>query len=64
VYPNPCNDYLEVYNYTDENVFIYDVLGKLVKTTIICDNRIEIEDLPSGFYILTSHNKQIKFIKK
>lgn len=64
VYPNPCNDYLEVYNYTDENVFIYDVLGKLVKTTIICDNRIETEDLPSGFYILTSHNKQIKFIKK
>lgn len=76
-YPNPANDFInfnyEINNNVKANIFIYDLVGKMVKNQSI-DNtsgftRIQISDLQNGMYIWSVEAdgvplKTDKFIKK
>lgn len=56
-YPNPTTN--ELYFKTDENVskvFIYDVLGRLVKSANVTLNRTDLSDLNSGAYIIKAQS--------
>lgn len=55
IYPNPSSDFIQV-SYTDFsealNITIYDMQGKIVKSTKVTSNNelINIQDLPAGTY--------------
>ena len=69
IYPNPVltKIYFEE-NYKEQKYYIYNLLGKVIKTGNIKNNEIEVEDLVSGMYLLTIENEnslhQQKFIKE
>lgn len=57
VYPNPANNYLSIKvnanEFNNANIFIYNLQGKLVKTTNFLANQpIDVNDLPNGVYSL------------
>ncbi len=67
VYPNPVNNILNISgNFTEASVF--DYLGRLIKTTAILDNKIDLTDLVSGNYILKlqsgSAQQTVKIVKE
>lgn len=61
VYPNPFNDFIEISieNPISTDVIITDIMGKQIhKTTIDSkENRIELNNLSSGQYVLILKNK-------
>jgi len=64
VYPNPTTDYLYVEAAAKSRfIRIYDTYGKLAKTIEIKNAyqaqliRLDVEDLPSGNYLLTIHDR-------
>jgi len=66
VYPNPATNYLYFNQTLDENmkVDIYNMFGVMVKSEYVTDNKIKVNNLPSGYYIIkTSKNLVAKFIK-
>lgn len=69
IYPNPVQSkiYFEE-NFKEQKYYIYNLLGKVIKTGIIKNNEIEVEDLVSGMYLLTIESEnslhQQKFIKE
>lgn len=69
-YPNPAKNYIQI-NEKDKDLLIniYDVSGKLVLTSKLVDNRINISQLTKGNYIANFINKKgeiksFKFIKE
>jgi len=72
IYPNPANDYfnLEISNehpHEKLNLQIIDVVGKVMRKEIIYNNlnKINISNLPSGYYnLLISNSVAIKATKK
>lgn len=57
ILPNPANSYLDINGLDNTklyDVFIYDIVGRLIKETSVSseDNRIDIHFLPSGVYNL------------
>lgn len=63
VFPIPAIDML-YFNFTAENVQIFNIFGKIVKSFIGTCKQIDISDLNPGIYILRDKNNvQIKFIK-
>lgn len=50
VYPNPSNDFVQL-NESFENVKIFDVNGKVVKT-VKNTQTISVQDLPNGIYMI------------
>lgn len=71
VYPNPANDYLYVKNIEQKKckIEIYSIIGKKEHEAYIDNNKISVQNLPSGVYIykININNqifKQGKFIKK
>ena len=71
IYPNPANDFITIKT-TDSlksNITIYNSTLQVLKTLTIgneMENKISVEDLPSGIYILKAHTvngtTQTKFI--
>lgn len=69
IYPNPCTNYITlvgIENFAkNENLFIYNMMGQLVKTVFISDGtedkNIDISDLKSGNYMLKISNESLKF---
>lgn len=67
IYPNPTSDFLNIRTtkLDVENVFIYDLSGKLILTEN--SQRINVAHLPSATYIITiktsDGSKSFKFIK-
>lgn len=66
VFPNPAMDYLYFNHVLNDNVRVsfYNVYGALVKAGNISGNRIDVSDLPSGYYLIkTSDDKVGRFVK-
>lgn len=70
LYPNPSNNYITVFGkeITNQTVSISNFLGQVFKLEI-SENKINIENLPKGFYIVTFSddnlkNKSLKFIRE
>lgn len=66
VYPNPTMDRLIIDNANCEQVYIFDLNGRLLRTTPINGERtsINVTSLPQGDYLLLLNNQTIKFIKQ
>jgi hypothetical protein len=64
IYPNPSKDYINISVENDEieNVQIYNLTGKLVKQEK--SNKININDLPTGMYIIKVETDSGNCIKK
>jgi hypothetical protein len=61
VYPNPSNGLINMRladaQSQDVNIFVYDMLGKLVQTQKMSKNNLQVQELdltsqPKGFYLL------------
>ncbi len=69
IYPNPSQDfiYLEGDNLNVEEVFIYDMEGRMIKSNVSYEGNIpqvEVSTLPSGKYILSTGDNTTLFIKE
>ncbi|MDR1181381.1 MAG: T9SS type A sorting domain-containing protein [Bacteroidales bacterium] len=67
VYPNPTNGQLRIMNYglQNENIEIFDIAGKMVKTyNSPINNTIDISELQTGMYFITTYSKGQKITKK
>ncbi len=64
VYPNPAKENITLR--ADEDIFIYNSLGQIVKqiNNPKGETTISISDLPRGIYYLKTGNKQQKLIKE
>jgi hypothetical protein len=54
-YPNPVNGgkiYIMSKSGLDKEIFIYDVLGKLILQTVVTTKELNIASLASGVYII------------
>lgn len=65
IFPNPCNDYLNILNKTNiDKIEIIDMIGKKVIDISNCNNllKIDIKNLNDGFYnvIIHSNNRIYK----
>ncbi len=69
LYPNPVNNILFINGFTtNPTISIYDTDGKIVLSRNIPDNKIDISNLMSGFYLIKIHDNNkittMKFIKQ
>ena len=67
VYPNPANGQLRIINYElrEENIQIYDVVGRLLQSTIVnlqSEITIDISHLANGMYYLKVGNETVRFV--
>jgi hypothetical protein len=70
IFPNPCFDYLNIKTNTniDFECFVFDHLGRVVKSTYIHSPLLNVSDLIPGMYYLVlkksnNINPPLKFIK-
>jgi hypothetical protein len=66
IMPNPVSDYLCINKaYTGKlKIYIYNMHGYLVKYGEIDSDKIDVKELPSGFYLIkTADNESAKFVK-
>ena len=69
IIPNPASDYIELrvsddsWNDMLDEVIIYNMFGKLIKSYHNTTSRISISDLANGVYIVKSGNAVGKFVK-
>lgn len=66
IYPNPTADYVTIKTNGNDNIIIYDVIGKQV-VNVVSDSmstKIDISHLPKGMYIVEIGNKTQKLIKQ
>lgn len=70
VYPNPAKNilFIEGNSATNAIYFIYDLLGKQIKTGNTQSNQINLSDLNQGMYFLKMKNEEkvstVKFVKQ
>ena len=71
IYPNPAQDYIELFNLVNDEleIRISDMSGRILIETVVTNqsNRINIESLPAGMFILTTvdDNQSVhRFMKK
>ena len=65
IFPNPVNDVLNInYNKTINQIDIYDVYGKLVKTFTTVGNSINVSDLSEGVYMLNMQTEEGVIVRK
>lgn len=66
IFPNPSFDFIQISGLKKtENYQLYTISGKEInKGTISNDEKIDIQNLRSGFYFLKLNNDTIKFLKK
>lgn len=65
-YPNPTTGVINIESTASENVYLYDITGKIIKTISLNkgNNRIDLSEYPSGNYMLKSNTIFTKIIKK
>jgi hypothetical protein len=52
IYPNPTNSILNIDGVTPEQIYLYNMEGRLVMPVISNANSLDISNLPTGVYIL------------
>lgn len=66
IYPNPTSDFVYVKLNSKskiEGAEIYDLSGKLVLTTKLESEKLDLRNLPHGIYMIVFRNSDIKPIK-
>ncbi len=65
LYPNPVNDVLTIENADGQDVEIVNTLGIVVKTFQKAGTfgKLNVGDLPNGFYFLKIQNEVVRFVK-
>jgi hypothetical protein len=64
-FQNPAKEYLEIKSELPvDKVEIYSITGVLVKSTTNVTDKIAIDDLPTGMYVLTVYSGNLKSVKK
>lgn len=62
---NPVENYLNINSQsTIDKVEIYDLVGKLVLTTLVNTNYVDVRNLNKGFYLISVYSGDKKSIKK
>ena len=61
VYPNPATDYINVSRAGNDEMFIYNVFGSLVKSTN--ENRIDVSGFAPVVYTVKTSEGTVKFVK-
>ncbi|MFK5880175.1 MAG: T9SS type A sorting domain-containing protein [Flavobacteriaceae bacterium] len=68
IYPNPSTGFINISNLKENSrVVISNITGQIVKDVVVGmnDNRIDIQDLPQGFYFVELEGKKtIKLLKR
>ena len=68
VFPNPANDYLFIQSATNLNkVSFYTLNGSLIKSfegLQSGNTRLNISELPKGFYMIKSHTTENEFVRR
>ncbi|RXM64845.1 BspA family leucine-rich repeat surface protein [Chryseobacterium sp. CH1] len=64
-YPNPTTGLIYVEAEANENAYLYDITGKLIKNMTLSkgSNRIDLSEYPSGNYLLKGNTVFTKIIK-
>ncbi|UKB77378.1 T9SS type A sorting domain-containing protein [Chryseobacterium sp. MEBOG07] len=65
-YPNPTTGVITVESTENENVYVYDITGKIIKNMTLNKgkNSIDLTGYPSGNYLLKGNHIFTKIIKK
>lgn len=64
-YPNPVKNKLFLNKSEISNhILIYDLTGKIYIDKILDDNKIDLKDLPNGFYLCKVNSSLLKIIKE
>lgn len=65
VYPNPFTEYIIVKSDKEQTLKLFSISGQCLINTIVKDgnNRIEVQSLPKGTYIIQCGNDKVKMIK-
>ena len=66
IYPNPATDYIMTLTSGKGNLYIYDITGKLVKSTVIFNPTqvIDVSNLTKGVYIVKMSTPEKNFTEK
>lgn len=66
VCPNPATDFIDVFVKEEGHAEIIDITGKIVMTAQLNNkaNRLVINDLPKGMYVLRTNGETRKFVKQ
>jgi hypothetical protein len=66
LYPNPSSDgyFHSSVNFNNTPALVYDVLGNIVKHTLINKNVIDLNDLQNGIYIVEIINEEYRTKQK
>jgi|DewCreStandDraft_4_1066084.scaffolds.fasta_scaffold00209_67 beta-glucosidase len=63
IFPNPAMNYIIIPDFEGE-IAIYDILGKqILKTKVSINQKVNLEAISSGIYIIKYSNKFISFLK-
>ncbi|MDN3693086.1 T9SS type A sorting domain-containing protein [Chryseobacterium tructae] len=65
-YPNPTTGVITIESAANENVYLYDISGRVLKNIILNkgNNRINLTEYPSGNYLLKGSTVFTKIVKK
>ena len=61
VYPNPAKEFIAVERKANDEIFIYNIYGSLVKRTF--DSRIDVSGFTPGIYTVRTSEGTVKFVK-
>ncbi len=66
VYPNPVSgDFLNIdADYNHQSAMFYNIAGQIVLEQVVNNNKIDVSNLPSGFYTMKIENRFTKIIKQ
>jgi hypothetical protein len=67
IYPNPTNDILNIHNYNNnkiDKIKIFNTLGNLVFQSDNDVNKIKVNNLPAGIYLIKLYNENKTFTYK
>jgi hypothetical protein len=66
IYPNPSSDFIKFSSSEKiySEIYIYDLLGNTLKVLNNSDNRIDVSDLKSGIYILSTNTENNSIFKR
>lgn len=63
IFPNPVkNGIIQIKNHKEQNYSLYSTDGKLIRSSIIKNNVIDVSDVNSGIYILIIGDKTYKIV--
>lgn len=62
---NPVNDFVTINSKIEiDKIEIYSMLGKLISSTTVDTNRVDLRNLSKGIYLLTVYSGENKSVKK